>query len=638
MNIKEIAKLAGVSVSTVSKVMNNKAENITPETQTRILKIAKEYHYIPYSSIRSTAPVRTYILGVLLRDFTETGKFIQGVLQAAAQDGYSILLYDCAGSSDTELKYVSALCRYNVDGVIWNPVNESSIEYKRHFDKAGIAVSLINAPMEGAFNIDMRRISYLCTERLIENKHCQICCLLDPNVSIASDVVRGFKDCLFEHQLIFNESMIVPVLKEKPLSDLISFKCTGFVCFGLTLATDLLHLLESLHYDIPYDYSIIAMEQDIRDAPGTSEIATYTIPYGDFGYAAIGSLIDVIEARDHKHGGTLFHDYVFVPGNSVDIARDFRSKHIIVVGDINMDSYFIVDELKPAGEITPIKHLSTAVGGRGCNMAIGCTRLGHKAILLGKVGGDTEASKILETLNHCGVNTEGIRREPSTDSGKAFIFSPHTGANSCTVLSGANTAVTPEYLRQQKTLFKNASYCLISSQLPPETVVACAKLAREHNIQTVLKPAALSSLSETLAGLIDYLVPDQEEAHTLVPEAHTLANCAATLLQKGVGTVIIAGKGMGCDLFRGSEHQHFEPVRNFAMIDQTGSSDAFISALVSFLNENYDLERAVQLALYSSAFCSALQGVYPALVDRETLLAYVEKYEPELLTQSTKGG
>lgn len=95
---------------------------------------------------------------------------------------------------------------------------------------------------------------------------------------------------------------------------------------------------------------------------------------------------------------------------------------------------------------------------------------------------------------------------------------------------------------------------------------------------------------------------------------------------------------MGCDLFHGSEHQHLEPVHNFAMIDQTGSSDAFISALVSFLNENYDLEQAVRLALYSSAFCSALQGVYPALVDRETLLAYVEKHEPELLTQSAKGG
>ena len=638
MNIKEIAKLAGVSVSTVSKVMNHKAENIPPETQSRILKIAKEYHYVPYSSIRNAAPVRTYLLGVLLRDFTETGKFIQGVLQAAAEDGYSILLYDCAGSSETELKYVSALCQHNVDGVIWNPVNEQSIEYKRHFDKAGIAVSFINTPLEGSFNIDMRRISYLCTERLIENKHRQICCLLNPNVSIASDVVRGFKDCLFDHQLIFTESMIVPVRKDKPLSDCISFKSTGFVCFDLTLATELLHLLKSLHYDVPYDYSIIAMEQDIRDAPGASEIAAYTIPYGDFGYAAIGSLIDLIEAREPKREGELFHDYLFLPGNSVDIARDFRSKHIIVAGNINMDSYFIVDELKPAGEITPIKHLSAAVGGRGCNMAVGCSRLGHKAILLGKVGGDTEGSRILETLNHCGVNTEGIRREPSTDSGKAFIFSPHSGANLYTVLNGANAAVTPEYIQQQKFLFHNTSYCLISSQLPPETVLVCARLAQEHGTQTILKPAALSSLPCELAVLTDYLILDQEEARSLAPEADTLADCAAALLKKGVGTVLITGKETGCDLFCGAERTHFPAIRNFTITDRTGSSDAFISALASFLNENYALEQAIRLALYASAFCSALQGVYPALVDRETLLAYVEKHEPELLVQSAKGG
>jgi len=631
MNIKEVAKLAGVSVSTVSKVMNNKAENITPETQMRILKIAKEYNYVPYSSIRSTAPVRTYILGVLLRDFMETGKLIQGVLQAAAEDGYSILLYDCARSSEAELKYISTLCRHNVDGVIWNPVDEQSLEYKRYFDKAGITVSLINTPIEGAFNIDMHQISYLCTQKLIENRHRRICCLMDPNVSNAADVIRGFKDCLFDHKIVFTESMIVPAQKDKSLSDLISFKCTGFVCYDLVLATALLHHLENLHYDVPYDYSIIAMEQDIRDAPGASEIATYTIPYRDFGYAAIASLVDLIEARESRRDSTLFNDYVFTPGSSVDIARDYRSKHIIVAGSINMDNYCIVDELKPAGEITPIKHLSASVGGGGCNMSIGCARLGHQAILLGKVGNDTEASEILETLNRCGVNTESIVREPSVNSGKAFIFSPRAGANSYTVLSGANAAVTPEYLQQQQALFQNTSHCLISSQLLPEAVLTCARLAREHGTQTILKPAAFSVLTEELAGLIDYLVPDEEEARGLAPESETLEDCAAAFLQKGVGTVIITRKEKGCDLFHGAQHKHFDPIANFTVTDTTGSSDAFLSAFASFLNESYCLERAVRLALYASAFCSSLQGVYPALVDRETLLAYVEKHEPELL-------
>ena len=49
MTIKEIAKLAGVSISTVSKIVNNKADNINIETRNRVLKIVKEYNYTPYA-------------------------------------------------------------------------------------------------------------------------------------------------------------------------------------------------------------------------------------------------------------------------------------------------------------------------------------------------------------------------------------------------------------------------------------------------------------------------------------------------------------------------------------------------------------------------------------------------------------
>ena len=53
MTIKEIAKLAGVSISTVSKIVNNKADNINIETRNRVLKIVKEYNYTPYGTAKN---------------------------------------------------------------------------------------------------------------------------------------------------------------------------------------------------------------------------------------------------------------------------------------------------------------------------------------------------------------------------------------------------------------------------------------------------------------------------------------------------------------------------------------------------------------------------------------------------------
>ena len=53
MNIKDIAKLAGVSASTVSKIINNKDQTISKETRERVLKIVPDYNYTPYSAISS---------------------------------------------------------------------------------------------------------------------------------------------------------------------------------------------------------------------------------------------------------------------------------------------------------------------------------------------------------------------------------------------------------------------------------------------------------------------------------------------------------------------------------------------------------------------------------------------------------
>ena len=57
MTIKEIAALAGVSISTVSKIMNHKDASISPETRERVLRIVKEFNYTPYSASRP-APIR----------------------------------------------------------------------------------------------------------------------------------------------------------------------------------------------------------------------------------------------------------------------------------------------------------------------------------------------------------------------------------------------------------------------------------------------------------------------------------------------------------------------------------------------------------------------------------------------------
>ena len=127
MTIKEIANLAGVSISTVSKIVNNKADNINVETRNRVLKIVKEYNYTPYGAAKSISNAKTFIIGVLLKHTSQTNLLLDGIMQAAQRHGYNVLVCDSMDQEENELKHITALCRHNVDGVIWEPVSRNSL-------------------------------------------------------------------------------------------------------------------------------------------------------------------------------------------------------------------------------------------------------------------------------------------------------------------------------------------------------------------------------------------------------------------------------------------------------------------------------------------------------------------------------
>lgn len=83
MTIKEIAKLAGVSISTVSKIINNKADNISNDTKNRVMEIVKEYNYTPYGNVKNLSNARTFIIGVLLRSASQTNCMLNGIMKTA---------------------------------------------------------------------------------------------------------------------------------------------------------------------------------------------------------------------------------------------------------------------------------------------------------------------------------------------------------------------------------------------------------------------------------------------------------------------------------------------------------------------------------------------------------------------------
>ena len=129
MTIKEIAQLAGVSVSTVSKVMNNKDSSISAETRERVLQTAKQFNYVPYAG-SATGDTKSFLPGVIFSS-SNALKMIDGILDAAQAQGYQVITFKTYGDQAEEENAIAAFCKNNIDAVLWQATESVSPKLKK---------------------------------------------------------------------------------------------------------------------------------------------------------------------------------------------------------------------------------------------------------------------------------------------------------------------------------------------------------------------------------------------------------------------------------------------------------------------------------------------------------------------------
>ena len=128
ISIKEIAKLSGVSIATVSKIINNKASDISQETIDRVLEIVKKYNYTPYGIARNSPQTKTLTIGLLVKKLKNSFIIVDGLINTLNEKGYSLMLFDSNGSCETEKMNISKILTKNLDGLIWEPVLEDNAQ------------------------------------------------------------------------------------------------------------------------------------------------------------------------------------------------------------------------------------------------------------------------------------------------------------------------------------------------------------------------------------------------------------------------------------------------------------------------------------------------------------------------------
>ena len=117
--LKDVAEFAGVSIRTVSRVVNNQGE-ITEETRQRVSAAIHQLGYRPNQLARSLITGETLTIGIIIPDITDPffPEFILGAESVARERGYNIFLSNANRQPDLELKYIDLLSQRQVDGLI----------------------------------------------------------------------------------------------------------------------------------------------------------------------------------------------------------------------------------------------------------------------------------------------------------------------------------------------------------------------------------------------------------------------------------------------------------------------------------------------------------------------------------------
>lgn len=263
---------------------------------------------------------------------------------------------------------------------------------------------------------------------------------------------------------------------------------------------------------------------------------------------------------------------------------------VCVVGSVNLDQSLRMRALPRPGETVLASETSWAPGGKGGNQAVAAARAGARVDLVAALGDDDAAARLRAHLTDNGVGLDGVLTVPGP-SGTAVILLDDAAENSIVVAPGANghlhlaSAGTSEVIGA-------ADVVLLQLEIPVDTVLAAARLAREAGAVVILNasPAAEPAALTELARTVDVVVVNATEARQW---------------QWPVPHLIVTRGADGVDHDGPDGHAHVAPPA-VEPVDTTGAGDVFAGVLAADWHRGPSV--AVRRACVAGALATLVAG------------------------------
>ena len=311
-SIKDVAKLAGVSVMTASRVVNFQSA-VSPKAKSRVLRAVKELDYRPNLTARSLRMRKSELLGLLLPDlenpvFASLAKHVE---EAAHKFGFSVMLGNTWEDPAREAKYLELMMGRRMDGVVISPVSTANAELIRHCSAPVVVLdrSLKHQAPPPAVTVDNKEVGRLAARHLIGIGGRDFACIPGPlHIDVFAERLEGYREELSRagrrldavvsagniNKTDYGEKFCDEVLRICPARPLALFCANDLTALGAVQA------VRRRGLSVPCDVAVVGVDDIPAGAFAVPSLTTIRQPFQGIAEAGVRLLVDMIGNRGHK--------------------------------------------------------------------------------------------------------------------------------------------------------------------------------------------------------------------------------------------------------------------------------------------------------------------------------------------------
>ncbi|SEK55644.1 transcriptional regulator, LacI family [Carnobacterium iners] len=311
--IRDVARTAGVSISTVSKVFNEYTD-INKKTKERVLEVAKQLDYAPNMAARTLSSKTQKTIALILSELNINRKstmpleVLSGVYKYTEQTDFEFVFYGTSTEKQKEKTFRQFCNEHNIAGAVVQGLKMTD-SYYQELKITNIPTVLIDIdmgnPYVGTVSIDSEQAAFEAIEYLISQKHRNIGIIngsRDAKVSILRE--NGYRRALVENNIQLNEAHIQYANFEEDIAFLISQNLlknnkniTALFCTSDIMAIGAIRGIKEMGLNVPDDISIIGFDDIILSQYVTPRLTTVAQDAEVLGFESAKLLSEIISGN-----------------------------------------------------------------------------------------------------------------------------------------------------------------------------------------------------------------------------------------------------------------------------------------------------------------------------------------------------